>query len=93
MKRRMFITLGGAAGTSMLLPLVARAQPHERVRRIGLLFGLAETDEVSQSYLAVFRQRLQELGWSEGRNFRIDYRWGAADHVRISNLCGRTGGP
>ena len=41
----------------------------------GLLFGLAESDEVSQSYVAVFRQRLQDLGWSEGRNFRIDYRY------------------
>jgi ABC-type uncharacterized transport system substrate-binding protein len=53
------------------------------VRRIGVLFGSAETDDIGQSYLAAFRQRLQELGWSEGHNVRIDYRWGAADPARI----------
>jgi putative ABC transport system substrate-binding protein len=81
MNRRDFITLLGGAAAAW--PLAARAQQGERVRRIGLLFGLAETDEVSQSYVAAFRQRLQELGWREGRNVRIDYRWGAANPARI----------
>jgi putative tryptophan/tyrosine transport system substrate-binding protein len=71
-KRREFITLlGGAAAW----PLAARAQQGEKVRRIGVIMGFAEDDEVWQAYLASFRQRLQEFGWSEGRNIRFDYRF------------------
>jgi putative tryptophan/tyrosine transport system substrate-binding protein len=75
MKRRKFIVLGGAAGSSISWPLSARAQQHERVRRIGVIMGFAEDDPVWQSYLATFRRRLQDFGWSEGRNIRFDYRF------------------
>jgi hypothetical protein len=72
LKRRTFITLlGGVAAW----PLTARAQQPERVRRIGVIMGFAEDDEVWQAYLATFRQRLQDFGWSEGHNIRFDYRF------------------
>ena len=73
MRRRDFITLLG--GAAVAWPLAARAQQPERVRRIGVIMGFAEDDEVWQSYLATFRQRLQDFGWSEGRNIRFDYRF------------------
>jgi putative tryptophan/tyrosine transport system substrate-binding protein len=76
MRRRDFITLvGGAAST---WPFCARAQP-DRVRRIGMLMAHAETDPEFLAYVAAFRDGLQKLGWSEGRNIRIDARWGALD--------------
>ena len=75
MKRREFITL---LGGSAAWPLAARAQT-ERMRRIGVLMGYAEGDVEGQSYLAAFREGLQKLGWTDGRNIRIDYRWGALD--------------
>jgi putative ABC transport system substrate-binding protein len=79
MKRRDFVTLlGGAAAT---WPLAARAQP-DRVRRIGMFMNLSESDSRSQRRVAAFRQGLQELGWVEGRNVRIDARWGAGDPDR-----------
>ena len=74
MKRREVLVtlLGGAAAW----PLVARAQPTtERVRRIGVLMGFPEGDPEAQSERALFVQELQKLGWSEGRNLRIDTRW------------------
>jgi len=70
--RRDFITLFRAAAA---WPLAAQAQQGERVRRIGVIMGFAEDDEVWQAYLATFRQRLQDFGWSEGRNIRFDYRF------------------
>ena len=77
MRRREFITVfGGAAAT---WPLAARAQQPERMRRVGLLLGYSEGDAEGQASVAAFRQRLQELGWSEGRNIRIDIRWAGAD--------------
>ena len=82
MKRREFITLlGGAAAT---WPLAARAQQGERVRRIGVLSGAAKDNPDLQARLAAFQQVLQQLGWTDGRNVRIDYRWGAgsADNIR-----------
>src|SRR4051812_40584319 len=76
MRRREFITLlGGAAVT---YPLTARAQGRERVRRIGALMNLAPDDSESQVHVTAFAQGLQELGWTVGRNMRIDYRFGAA---------------
>jgi hypothetical protein len=76
-RRRQFITLiGGAAAT---WPLVARAQQAERMRRIGLLIPFAEDNPVGQARLAAFLQGLQQLGWADGRNVRIDTRWGAGD--------------
>ena len=76
MKRREFITvLGGAA----VWPLPARAQQPERMRRIGVLSGPAADDQDLKVRLAVFQQRLQQLGWSDGHNVRIDYRFAAAN--------------
>jgi putative ABC transport system substrate-binding protein len=76
MKRREFIALlGGAAAT---WPLAARAQQTERVRRICVLMSTAVDDPQDQARLAAFAQGLQELGWTIGRNLRIDYRWGAS---------------
>jgi putative ABC transport system substrate-binding protein len=74
--RRQFISaLGGAAVT---WPLTAHAQPG-RMRRIGVLMAHAEGDREFEDYLAAFREGLQKLGWTEGRNIRIDARWGALD--------------
>jgi putative ABC transport system substrate-binding protein len=76
MKRREFITLlGGAAAW----PLAARAQQGERMRRIGVLQSTAVDDPQDLIRLAAFAQSLQELGWTIGRNLRIDHRWGAGD--------------
>ena len=81
MRRREFIkVIGGAAAT---WPVAARAQKHERMRRIGILMGYAESDPVAQARIAAFRQGLQELGWTEGRNVHFDYRWPAVDPKRI----------
>jgi len=75
-KRREFITLLGSAAAA--LPLVARAQ-QERMRRIGVLVGVAEDDpEIKARLLAAFRQGLDRLGWSEGGNVRLDYRFAPA---------------
>ena len=76
MRRREFITLvGGAAAW----PLAARAQQSERVRRIGVLMGYAESDSEAQAQIAAFRDGLQKLGWTEDRNIRIDTRWATPD--------------
>ena len=81
MRRREFLgVLGGAAAA---WPLAARAQQAERVRRIGVLFGLAADDPETQARHTAFVQGLQELGWTDGRNVRIDTRWGAGDADRV----------
>ena len=77
MKRREFITLIG--GATAAWPLAARAQQGEGVRRIGVLMGLAESDPEGHSRAAAFRQGLEQLGWIEGRNVRIELRWAAGD--------------
>jgi putative tryptophan/tyrosine transport system substrate-binding protein len=75
-RRREFILgLGGAAAW----PLAARAQQHERMRRIGVLMNVAADNPRGQAGVAAFQQVLQQLGWSDGRNVRIDTRWGAND--------------
>jgi putative tryptophan/tyrosine transport system substrate-binding protein len=80
MKRRAFITLlGGAAASGAVWPVATRAQQRERVRRIGVLMNLGSDDAEGQARNAAFLQGLQELGWTVGRNVRIDYRWGAGD--------------
>ena len=80
MKRRSFITLlGGAA----LCPFAARAEKGDGVRRVGVIMGFAENDEVWQAYLASFRQGLQELGWTDGRNIRFDYRFTGDSEERM----------
>src|SRR5215475_3812920 len=79
-KRREFmILLGGAAAA----PLAARAQQPDRVRRVGVLMGIADDPE-GQARIAAFRQALQALGWSEGRNVQFIYRWSGGDvaHAR-----------
>ncbi len=83
MRRREFITLTG--GTAVTWPLVAHAQQPERMRRLGVLSSLAETDTEAQAWDAAFRKRLVELGWIDGRSVHIDYRWGAGsvDRMRL----------
>jgi putative ABC transport system substrate-binding protein len=74
MRRREFIAgLGGAAAW----PLVADAQ--ERMRRVGVLMNTTAEEPEAQSYLAAFQQGMQELGWSVGRNLRVELRWGSGD--------------
>src|SRR3974390_1676143 len=76
MKRREFITLiGGMAAW----PLAAHAQQNERVRRIGVLMPLAKDNPEAQARTAAFLQELQKLGWTEGRNLQIEYRWDTGD--------------
>ena len=73
MRRREFITLLG--GAAVAWPLAARAQPPDRMRRIGVLMGYAARDEEGQAFVAAFQKELQTLGWAEGHNIRIDLRW------------------
>jgi ABC-type uncharacterized transport system substrate-binding protein len=77
MRRREFITL--ISGAAAAWPLAARAQQGERKRRIGVLMAHAENDAEFHDYLSAFREGLQKLGWTEGRNIQIDSRWGALD--------------
>jgi putative ABC transport system substrate-binding protein len=80
MRRREFITLlGGAAAW----PLAARAQQPGGTRRIGVLMNLSEDDPEAQHLMAKFREGLAQLGWIDGRNLHIDYRWSAGDIERI----------
>jgi len=76
-KRREFITLIGGAAAAW--PFTARAQQTEQMRRIGVLIPAATDDKIFQARLAALLQGLQQLGWSDGRNLRIDIRWGAGD--------------
>jgi putative tryptophan/tyrosine transport system substrate-binding protein len=83
MKRRNFITLlGGAAAW----PVAARGQQPERMRRIGVLVAYAESDPEAQARIAAFRQGLRELGWTEGRNLRMELGWGTGDPDRARTL-------
>jgi putative ABC transport system substrate-binding protein len=79
-RRRRFITLlGGAAAW----PLAARAQPTDQKRRVGVLMHMSENHAEGQARVAAFREGLQELGWIDGRNLRLEVRWGAGDGERI----------
>ena len=79
-RRRQFITLlGGAAAW----PLSARAQQSGQVRRVGVLVGYAESDLMAQHRISAFQRGLQELGWREGHNIRLDVRFAAADPDRM----------
>jgi putative ABC transport system substrate-binding protein len=82
MRRREFITLVG--GAAVPWPIAVRAQQDDRMRRIGVLFGLAANDPEAQAYVASLQQGIQEAGWTVGRNVRIDYRWsgGNAEDAR-----------
>ena len=81
MRRREFITFLG--GGTVAWSLAAYGQQPERVRRIGSLTAFAETDMEVQTWYAAFRKRLDELGWVEGHNIHIDYRWGAGNVERV----------
>jgi len=80
-KRREFITLLGGAAAAW--SLAAHAQQPDRMRRIGVLMNLAADDAEGQARIAAFVQALQRLGWSDGRNLRIDHRWAAGDTDRF----------
>jgi ABC-type uncharacterized transport system substrate-binding protein len=80
MQRREFITLLGGAVAAW--PLAARAQQGERMRRIGVLTSATADDTEFQAWVGAFRQALQELGWTDGRNIHIDYRYTAGNAER-----------
>src|SRR5215510_5915939 len=84
MKRREFITLLG--GAAVAWPLAARAQQPDRVRRVGFLISTAETDQEARNWIRAFEQRFAELGWTDGRNVRIEYRFGGGDATRMPQL-------
>src|SRR5262249_13423466 len=79
-RRELLVALGGAAAA---WPFAARAQQPGMARRIGVLIQVAEGDPQARIEVATFVRGLQELGWSEGRNLRIDTRWGGGDADRI----------
>src|SRR6516225_12258799 len=85
MKRREFITLLGGAAAAW--PLAARAQQQgDRVRRIGVLMSFDENDPAMKLRVSAFTQALADLGWTDGRNVRMDPRWGRGDINRIRAL-------
>ena len=77
MRRRDF--LGALGGAAAAWPLAVRAQQAQRVRRVGVLMGYAESDQEGQAFISAFREEFQKLGWAEGRNIGIDYRWAVPD--------------
>jgi putative ABC transport system substrate-binding protein len=81
MRRREFMTVLG--GVAAAWPLATRAQQPERMRRVGVLMAVAADDPESQRRLTAFVQGLQELGWTDGRNIRIETRWTAGDTDRM----------
>ena len=81
-RRGLLVALGGAAAA---WPLAVRAQQAERVRRIGLLMGVAD-DREGQPRVTALKQGLQELGWTDGRNMQIETRFGGADAHRTPSL-------
>jgi putative ABC transport system substrate-binding protein len=83
MRRREFITLLGGV---VAWPITAGAQQTDRMRRIGVLMGFAESDREGQTFVAAFREALQKLGWAEGGNIRIDYRWTGLDRELIQRF-------
>ena len=72
MRRRDFITF---VGGGVAWPLAVRAQQPTAIRRLGVLLNLSENDVEAQRLVKTFRDRLAQLGWVDGRNLRIDYRW------------------
>jgi ABC-type uncharacterized transport system substrate-binding protein len=80
-RRREFINLLGGAAAAW--PLAARGQQTERLRRIGVLMNLAADDPISQARMDALVQALQQSGWADGVNVRIDTRWAAADLERF----------
>ena len=88
MRRREFITL--FAGT-LAWPLAARAQQPERMRRIGVLMSVEEKDPEGNAELSQFTQGLAESGWNDGRNLRMEVRWGGGDVNRTRTFRERVG--
>ena len=84
MRRREFIRLLG--GAAVAWPLTVRAQQAGQVRRVGVLMPESESAPESKARVAAFHARLQELGWTPGRNLQIDYRWGMGDIERTRTL-------
>jgi putative ABC transport system substrate-binding protein len=80
MMRRAFVTLLGSAA---IWPFATLAEKSDGVRRVGVIMGFAESDEVWQTYLATFRRTLQDLGWTDGRNIRFDYRFTGDSEERM----------
>ena len=89
-RRRDFIAVIGcaavAAASAAVFSPPARAQQTDRMRRIGVLIGLPASDAVGQTEITAFRQALQKLGWSAGRNIEIEYRWAGTDADRVQAL-------
>src|SRR5438067_4773404 len=83
MRRRDFITLLGGAAAA--LPLPARGQHAERMRRIGVLMAIAENEE-GRARIAAFRDELHRLGRVEGRNIQIEVRWAAGDEAKLQDF-------
>jgi putative ABC transport system substrate-binding protein len=83
MQRRDFIA---GLGAVVARPVVAWAQQGDRVRRIGMLLAQNENDPAAKTYVSAFTQALAGLGWTDGRNLRMDLRWGRADINRIGAL-------
>jgi putative ABC transport system substrate-binding protein len=86
MRRREFITLLGGAAAAW--PVVARAQQSGSMRRIGVLMAVSENDPEGQARLNALRQGLNQLGWAEGKNLAIEYRWAGGD---LGRFAGRHG--
>src|SRR6185295_7290026 len=80
-RRREFVAALG--GTVTAWPLAARAQQPERMRRIGVLMGFAEEDHDAQARIAGFKQALEGLGLTDGRNIEFNYRWSLGDADRM----------
>src|SRR5438552_1829412 len=84
MRRREFLGLVG--GAAIAWPAVVRAQQSDRVRRIGILMGSTSGDSQSEAGLVAFRDGLQKLGWTDGKNIKIDVRWTNADIEKAKML-------
>jgi putative tryptophan/tyrosine transport system substrate-binding protein len=82
-RRELIVTLGGAVAA---WPLAARAQQGDRVRRIGVLIGLGENDPLAKTVVSTFTQALASLGWTDGPNVRMDFRWAGGDTKRMRAL-------
>jgi putative tryptophan/tyrosine transport system substrate-binding protein len=83
MRRREFMV---GLGSGAALPVAARTQQREHARRVGVLMGLAESDPEGQARISAFRRTLQALGWTEGKNIQVDYRWASGDVERTRLL-------
>ena len=84
MRRREFIGLAGAA--AVVWPLVVHAQQRDEVRRIGVLVNVAADDPEAQAISAMFKQSMQQLGWNDEHNVKIDFRGAAGDPERMQAL-------